>query len=377
MSEPSPHVRHTIVVCSGDYCGPEVVAEGIKVLHEIERHYPHIHLDIKYHLIGGAAWDRFGVNITEEALADAASATATLVGAVGGPKWKNVQPGVEWGLGRLRKKLEAFGNLRPIQLAAPSLSDRSALKSEVCNGTNILIIRELTGGIYFGDRQEYTSSNNMGYDVDSYTREEIVRVARLAGSLAIQHEPPLQITSVDKANVLAACGRMWRHVVTETIHSEFPTVELRHLLVDTAAMELVSRPTKLNGILLTSNMFGDILSDEASAIVGSIGLLPSASLSTAPTHSGDGIRGLYEPIHGSAPDLHNTGMVNPVGTILTVAMMCRYSLGLEAGAMAIEMAVRETLEAGILTPDLGGSSSTSDVGDAVVAALERCASQVV
>ncbi|EME80589.1 uncharacterized protein MYCFIDRAFT_31886 [Pseudocercospora fijiensis CIRAD86] len=371
MVETTKAVEHSIVVCAGDYCGPEVIAEGLKVLHEIASHYPHVQLNIKHHLIGGAAWDEHGVNITEEALGDAASASATLVGAVGGPKWQAVQPGVEWGLGRLRKKLDAFGNLRPIELVAPSLLECSSLKPEVCRGTNILIIRELTGGVYFGERREYSESNDTAYDMDSYSREEIVRVARLAGSLASKHEPPLQLTSVDKANVLAACGRMWRRVVTQTIESEFPTVKLRHLLVDTAAMELVSHPTQLNGVLLTSNMFGDILSDEASAIVGSIGLLPSASLSALPTDAGDGVRGLYEPIHGSAPDLHNKGTVNPIGTILAVAMMCRFSLGLEAAAKAIETAVRDTLEAGIRTPDLRGSSSTSEVGDAVVAALKR------
>lgn len=213
-------------------------------------------------------------------------------------KWFGLQPGVEWGLGCLRKRLDAFANLRPIKLAAPCLSLRSALKSEICSGTAILIVRELTGGIYFGARQEHDGSYDAAFDTDIYQRNEIERVTRVAGTLASRHDPPLCITSVDKANVLAACGRLWRGVVTQTLEKEFPAVKFRHLLVDSAAVELVQNPKRLNGVLLTSNMFGDILSDQAGAIVGSIGLLPSASLNETPKESRARVRGLYEPVHG-------------------------------------------------------------------------------
>ncbi|PPJ59572.1 hypothetical protein CBER1_11701 [Cercospora berteroae] len=363
--------NHTIVVCAGDYCGPEVTAEALKVLREIERNTPDVTFNIVEHLIGGAAWDAFGVNITQAAIDDCIAASAVLVGAVGGPKWHDVEPGVEWGLGRLRKALHAFGNLRPIKLYSPCLSERSALKAEVCADTDILIVRELTGGIYFGPRQEPNGHFDEASDCDQYTRSEIERVTRLAGSLASQNQPPLQVTSVDKANVLAASGRLWRGVVTEVMQSEFPRVLLSHCLVDSAAMHLVRAPRSLNGILLTSNMFGDILSDEASAIVGSIGLLPSASLTDVPSPARATVPGLYEPVHGSAPDLSGKGIANPMGAILSVAMMCRYSLNLQQAADAVERAVESVLENGICTPDLGGSSRTWNVGDAIVKRLRE------
>lgn len=204
-------------------------------------------------------------------------------------------PGVEWGLGRLRKRLGAFGNIRPVR-TTPSLLDHSALKAEICTGIDITILRELTGGIYFGARHQ---SDQYATDTDVYTRAEIQRATRLAGILASRSEPPRRITSVDKATVLAACGRLWRSVVDQTIAMEFPNVSLQHVSVNSAAMDLISSPRKLNGILLTSNMFGDILSDEAGAIVGSIGLLPSASLSDLPTATNPTVQGLYEPVHGA------------------------------------------------------------------------------
>jgi 3-isopropylmalate dehydrogenase len=199
----------------------------------------------------------------------------------------------------LRKSLDAFGNLRPVNFAAPSLIPRSALKPEVCTGTDILIVRELTGGIYFGARQEHDGSLNAASDTDAYTRAEIERITRLAGTLAMAQDPPLTITSLDKVNVLAACGRLWRGVVSELMAKEFPRVKLRHMLVDSAAMVMVLNPKSLNGIILTSNMFGDIISDEASAIPGSIGVLPSASLCAIPDGMGGScMLGIYEPIHG-------------------------------------------------------------------------------
>lgn len=214
--------------------------------------------------------------------------------------WKDNAIPVEWGLGTLRKNMCAFGNLRPVMLAAPCLSKHSALKADRCHNTNILIVRELTGGIYFGERQEHDGSYNTASDVDQYSRHEVERVARLAGVLARSQEPKCPVTSVDKANVLAAAGRLWRGVVSEVMEKEFPDLTLKHLLVDTAAMQLVMRPTSLNGVLLTSNMFGDILSDEAAGVMGSIGLLPSASLTGVPTEAHPMVQGLYEPVHGKS-----------------------------------------------------------------------------
>lgn len=214
--------------------------------------------------------------------------------------WKEVAPPVEWGLATLRKSMGAFGNLRPVMLAAPCLSKHSALKEERCIDANILIVRELTGGIYFGEKQEHDGSFNTASDVDQYSRHEVERVARLAGVLARSQESKWPVTSVDKANVLAASGRLWRGIVSEVMEKEFPDLTLKHLLVDTAAMQLVMRPANLNGVLLTSNMFGDILSDEAAGIMGSIGLLPSASLTAVPTEAGSMVQGLYEPVHGKS-----------------------------------------------------------------------------
>lgn len=207
---------------------------------------------------------------------------------------------VERGLGDLRKAMDAFGNLRPINFITPSLVELSALKKERCVGTNMMIVRELTGGMYFGQKEEHSGSFDRAADTDLYTRAEIERAARLAGRLAMAAEPPLPVISLDKANALAACGRLWRGVVSQVMAAEFPQIQLQHILVDTAAMTMASHPTRLNGVVLTSNMFGDIISDEAAAITGSIGLLPSASLCNIPedVSGGGSVRGIYEPIHG-------------------------------------------------------------------------------
>jgi len=261
--------------------------------------------------------------VTDEALSDAKEASAVLLGAIGGPvserifikhgialmerssqAWQGCPIPVESGLGRLRQVMGAFGNIRPINFIAPVLIESSSLKERVCAGSDILIVRELSGGIYYGDRQEHDGTFNAASDIDSYDGSAIQRITRLAAWLARSKNTPLPITSLDKANLLAACGRLWRGVVKETIASEFPELTIRHMLIDTAAMTLALRPTTLNGVVLTSNMFGDIISDEASAIPGSLGLLPSASLCEIPENvDGAVVRGLYEPVHGKRRDL--------------------------------------------------------------------------
>lgn len=246
--------------------------------------------------------------------------------------------------------------------------DISPLKAEVCKGTDFNIIRELTGGIYFGERKE-DDGDGTAWDTEPYSRPEIERITRLAAHLALQHEPPLPVWSLDKANVLAT-SRLWRKVVSEVMAKEFPQLKLGHHLIDSAAMLMVKNPRALNGIVVTSNLFGDIISDEASVIPGSIGLLPSASLSGIPDGNGK-CNGIYEPIHGSAPDISGQGIVNPVGTILSVAMMLKYSLNLHAESKAVEEAVRKTIESGIRTKDIGGSNTTVEVGDAVVKELTQ------
>ena len=291
-----------------------------------------------------------------------------------------------------------YGNLRPCFFASDVLVEYSPLKASVCRGTDFVIVRELTGGIYFGERKEDDDGSGTAWDTEPYSRPEIERVARLAGFLA-RGRGDKKIWSLDKANVLAT-SRLWRKVVTETFANEFPDIQVEHQLIDSAAMIMVKNPTALNGVVVTSNLFGDIVSDEASVIPGSIGLLPSASLSGIPDGKGK-CNGIYEPIHGtflssaspsplfgvciyraclltqqypplpagSAPDISGKGIVNPIGTILSVAMMLRYSLNLPDEAKAVEEAVRKAVDGGLRTRDMGGSASTAEMGDAVIAQL--------
>ncbi|KAK2751015.1 3-isopropylmalate dehydrogenase [Myotisia sp. PD_48] len=360
--------KYNIVVFGGDCCGPEVTAEAIKVLKALERKRNDIQFNFQDHLLGGASIDATGSALTDEALAAAKAADAVILGAIGGPKWGTGAVRPEQGILRLRKEMGTFGNLRPCSFAAPSLVDISPLKAEVCRGVDFNIIRELTGGIYFGERKE-DNGDGIALDTEPYSRPEIERIVRLAGHLAMQHDPPLPVTSLDKANVLAT-SRLWRKVVTEVMDKEFPKIKYVHQLIDSAAMLMIKNPRALNGIVVTSNLFGDIISDEASVIPGSLGLLPSASLTGIP----DGktkVNGIYEPIHGSAPDIAGKGIVNPVAAILSMAMMLQYSLQLPAEAKAIETAVRNVIEAGITTGDIGGKATTGEVGDAVAAELER------
>ncbi|QKX62064.1 uncharacterized protein TRUGW13939_09220 [Talaromyces rugulosus] len=359
---------YNIVVFGGDHCGPEVTTEALKILRVIEKYRDDIQFNFQEHPLGGASIDAHGEPLTDAALSAAKSADAVILGAIGGPKWGTGAVRPEQGLLKLRKELGTFGNLRPCYFAAPSLVDISPLKAEVCRDVNFNIIRELTGGIYFGERKE-DNGDGFAFDTEPYSRAEIERITRLAGHLALQNDPPLPVWSLDKANVLAT-SRLWRKVVTEIMTNEFPQLQLGHHLIDSAAMLMVKDPRKLNGIVVTSNLFGDIISDEASVIPGSLGLLPSASLTGVP----DGktkVNGIYEPIHGSAPDIAGKGIVNPVAAVLSMAMLLQYSLSRPAEARLVETAVKNAIEAGVRTADIGGKSTTSEVGDAIAAELEK------
>jgi 3-isopropylmalate dehydrogenase len=357
---------HNIVVFGGDHCGPEVVAEGIKVLKAIEEHRPSVGtFNIQDLLMGGCSINAHGTPLTDDALAAAKAADAVLLGAIGGPEWGTGPVRPEQGILRLRKEMGTYGNLRPCSFAAPSLLEASPLKAEVARGTDIMIVRELTGGIYFGERHEDDGDGN-AWDTEPYSRAEVERIGRLAGFLAIARGDKT-VWSLDKANVLAT-SRLWRKVMTELFAAEFPQLRLEHQLIDSAAMILVKNPRGLNGVVVTSNLFGDIISDEASVIPGSIGLSPSASLSGQPDGKSK-CNGIYEPIHGSAPDISGKGIVNPVGTILSVAMMLKYSLNLPSEAALVEEAVSRALEGGVRTKELGGTAGTAEMGDAVVKEL--------
>jgi 3-isopropylmalate dehydrogenase len=273
--------------------------------------------------------------------------------------------------------MSTFGNLRPCFFASPKLTAGSPLKAEICEGTDFTIVRELTGGIYFGERREADpadGANESAEDREPYSRAEIERITRLGAHLALAKNPPSKVWSLDKANVLAT-SRLWRRVVTEVMEKEFPQLELEHQLIDSAAMIMVKNPRQLNGIIITSNLFGDIISDEASVIPGSLGLLPSASLSGVPDGKGM-CNGIYEPIHGSAPDIAGKGVINPVAAILSVAMMLLYSLNMPQDSVLVEQAVRIVIDKGITTKDIGGSSSTKEVGNATAEALETLYKQL-
>lgn len=347
-----------IVVVGGDHVGPECTAEAVKVLKAVGKTLKDITLEFDEQLIGGAAIDATGDPLPDKTLEAAKSADAVLLGAVGGPKWGTGKVRPEQGLLKIRKELNLYANLRPCTFAAEDLVAMSSLREDVVKGVDIVIVRELTGGIYFGERTEDDGSG-VAWDTEKYSVEEVTRIARMAGFLARQKNAP--VTSLDKANVLAS-SRLWRKVVTEVFEKEFPDIKLEHQLIDSAAMILIQNPRKLNGIVITTNMFGDIISDEASVIPGSLGLLPSASLSGLPDKNS--AFGLYEPCHGTAPDLPKN-KVNPLATILSAAMMLRLSLGLPKEANAVEAAVRTVLEKGIRTGDLRGSATTTEVGDAV------------
>jgi 3-isopropylmalate dehydrogenase len=350
-----PNVRaYKIVLLPGDGVGPEVIAAARAVLGVIGDFYGH-RFDFAEHLIGGAAIDATGDPLPAETTEACLAADGVLLGAVGGPQWDGGKRRPEEGLLGIRKAMGLFANLRPLQVS-PVLAHRSPLKKEIVEGVDLIVFRELTGGVYFGEK---TRTADMASDLCIYTVPEIERVARAAFKTALQRRG--KVTSVDKANVMET-SRLWREVVTRIHAEEFPQVQLEHALVDSMAMHLIRKPRDYD-VILTENMFGDILSDEISVLGGSIGLLPSASL-------GESGPGLFEPIHGSAPDIAGQDLANPVGTILSAAMMLRHSLDLEDEASSIEAAVAAVLAAGATTADLGGELGTRAAAGAVIDAIK-------
>jgi 3-isopropylmalate dehydrogenase len=351
-------VKARITVLGGDGIGPEVVREGLLALAKVSQVFNH-QFELIEQDFGGIAIDRHNNPLPPATLASCLAADAILLGAIGGPKWSahdaKLRP--ETGLLQLRRELNVYANLRPVAVH-PALADSTTLKAEIVRGVDLVFVRELTGGIYFGAK---TRDANSASDLCRYTAVEIERVTRVAARLAQTRRGKL--TSIDKANVLDT-SRLWREVVTRVMKTEFPAVQVEHMLVDAAAMHLIRRPIDFD-VVVTENMFGDILTDEASMLAGSLGLSPSASL-------GDGKRGLYEPIHGSAPDIAGKGIANPIGTILSVALLLRHSLGLETEAQAIERAVSTFLEQGLRTADIAAgaaSLSTQQAGEQIAALI--------
>jgi 3-isopropylmalate dehydrogenase len=340
----------TIALLPGDGIGPEVASAARRVLDAVAT-------DLSYeeHLVGGASIDAHGTAITDEAMAAVQASDAVLLGAVGGPKWDSTDPAAvrpEQGLFRLRADLGLFANLRPVR-PLPALYDASPLKRELIENTNMLIVRELTGGLYYGERGRV---DGRAFDTCVYSVEEIERIARTGFEAA-----RTRVTSVDKANVLET-SRLWREVVTGLHEREFQHIELEHQLVDSAAMRLIAAPRDFD-VILTENMFGDILSDEASMLTGSLGMLPTASLG-----AGNG-PSLFEPVHGTAPDIAGKGIANPLGMILSAALLLRHGLGRDDAAAALESAVDRALQAGIRPRDLGGTATTAETTEAVLEEL--------
>jgi 3-isopropylmalate dehydrogenase len=338
-----------IVTLPGDGIGPEIMASAIEILDAVGR------FDYDERLFGGASIDAHGTALTDAVLEACRGADAVLLAAVGGPKWDSTDPDAprpEQGLLGLRKGLGLYANLRPVR-PVPALYDTSPLRRDRIEGTSLLLVRELTGGIYFGARGR---DDDGAYDTCTYSVGEIERIVRVAFEAA-----EARVTSVDKANVLET-SRLWREVVTGVHSREYPHIRLEHMLVDNAAMQLVAAPRHFD-VIVTENMFGDILSDEAAMLTGSIGMLPSASLGAA------GAPGLFEPVHGSAPDIAGTGTANPLAMILSAAMLLRHGLSRPAEAAAVESAVDRALESGLRTADLGGSATTAEATRAVLDGL--------
>ena len=335
-------MSYRIITLPGDGIGPEIMEPTLELLEALGD------FEFEEYLFGGASIDVEGVALTDDVLDACRHADAVLLAAVGGPKWDTTDPSKprpEQGLLGLRKGLGLYANLRPVK-PLPALYDASPLRRERIEGTELLVVRELTGGIYFGEK---TRTATTASDLCAYSSEEIERIARTAFEAAKRRSSQPKVTSVDKANVLET-SRLWREVVSQLHTRQFPEVELEHVLVDNAAMQLVSAPSEFDTIV-TENMFGDILSDEAAMLTGSIGMLPSASL------GGDG-PGVFEPVHGSAPDIAGRGIANPLAMFLSAALMLRHGLGLESEATAVESGVEAALAKGLRTPDLGGDAGT-------------------
>ena len=339
-----------IVTLPGDGIGPEVLEAALRVLGAVADD-----LDYEEHVFGGASIDASGTALTDEVLEACRAADAVLLAAVGGPKWDTTDPDAprpEQGLLGLRKGMGLYANLRPVR-AVPALYDASPLRREIIERTDLLVVRELTGGIYFGDKGR---ADGRAHDVCEYSEHEIERIAHTAFRAARS-----RVTSVDKANVLET-SRLWREVVRRVHSRDYPNVELEHILVDNAAMQLVAAPRHFD-VIVTENMFGDILSDEAAMLTGSIGMLPSASLGEPDTP------GVFEPVHGSAPDIAGEGIANPLAMILSAAMMLRHGLAREEAAAAVESAVDRALDGGLRTTDLGGNATTAEATEAVLEEL--------
>jgi 3-isopropylmalate dehydrogenase len=343
-------VPHRIVTLPGDGIGPEIMAPTLELLRALGD------FEFEEHVFGGASIDAHGTALTDEVLDACRGADAVLLAAVGGPKWDTTDPDAprpEQGLLGLRKGLGLYANLRPVK-PLPALYDASPLRRERIEGTDLLVVRELTGGIYFGEKRRTADSAS---DLCAYSVEEIERIARVGFRAARS-----RVSSVDKANVLET-SRLWRETVIRVHSQEFPNVELEHVLVDNAAMQLVSSPRHFD-VILTENLFGDILSDEAAMLTGSIGMLPSASLGA------EGDPGLFEPVHGSAPDIAGQGIANPLAMFLSAALMLRHGLSLETEAAAVESAVQRALDGGLRTADLGGKEGTAQATRTVLDNLE-------
>jgi 3-isopropylmalate dehydrogenase len=342
--------RRRVILLPGDGIGPEIAAPATEVLEAVAPGA----FEFEERVFGGASIDAHGTALTDETLEACRSADAVLLAAVGGPKWDTTDPDKprpEQGLLGLRKGLGLFANLRPVK-PLPALYDASPLRREIIDRTNLLVVRELTGGIYFGEK---TRTADSASDACVYTREEIERIGRVAFGAARS-----RVTSVDKANVLET-SRLWREVIRDLHSREFPNIELEHILVDNAAMKLVAAPRHFE-VIVTENMFGDILSDEAAMLTGSLGMLPSASL-------GEDGPGVFEPVHGSAPDIAGTGTANPLAMFLSAALMLRHGFAMEAEAASIESAVDRALADGLRTPDLGGDATTAQATRAVLQQL--------
>ncbi len=360
-----------ILVLPGDGIGPEVTASARLALDAVGRRFRHT-FRYESDLVGGGAIDRYGMPLRDETVAQAKKADAVLFGAVGGPKWDDAPVRPEAAILGLRKALGLFANIRPVRVS-PGMEDSSPVKNDRVRGTDMIIIRELTGGLYYGKpkRRWTTKAGRNAVDTMRYTEREVERIVRVAFELARGRRR--KVTSVDKANVLEV-GRMWREIANE-VANEYPDVTLEHQLADSCAMLLVTRPADFD-VLVTSNMFGDILSDEAAILTASLGMLPSASLAGLPRSDGERrrkVRGLYEPIHGTAPDIAGQGKANPVGAIVSAAFMLRYSFGLEREARVMEDAVEGALAEGLRTADLaagGPSVSTEQMTDAIVAGID-------